>query len=109
MSMESQGEQINIRGDIMGPEHGDIKYLKRDDIGAVMAKGLSETYQANPKNPVEFFAKWLLNYGKTDGASQEVCNCLNCSFYFLGYHQPQRSCDAQEGTRGGPTERKSSS
>jgi len=56
----------------MGPEHGDIKYLKRDDIGAVMAKGLSETYQANPKNPVEFFAKWLLNYGKTDGASQEA-------------------------------------
>ena len=67
--MESACEQINIRGDIMGAEHPDIKYLKRDDIGAVMAKGLSETYEANPKNPVEFFAKWLLNYGKTDSTS----------------------------------------
>jgi hypothetical protein len=27
---------------------------------------LAETYEANPKNPVEFFAKWLLNFRKIE-------------------------------------------
>ena len=49
----------------MGTQHKDIKYLMQDDIGAVISKGLSETYEKRPKNPVEFFAKWLLNYKKT--------------------------------------------
>ena len=61
-----------IRSNIMGPQHEDIKYLQRDDIGAVIAKGLSETYQTRPKNPIEFFAKWLLNHRQTERKSSEV-------------------------------------
>ena len=50
---------------VLDKEHPDITYLKQDDIGLVLSKGLSETYKVRPRNPVEFFAKWLLNYSKT--------------------------------------------
>lgn len=36
--------------------------MKRDDIGKVLAKGLSILYQEKPKFPIDFLAKWLLNY-----------------------------------------------
>jgi len=49
----------------MGPTHTDIKYLMQDDIGAVISKGLAATFERSPKNPIEFFGKWLLNYKKT--------------------------------------------
>ena len=62
-----------IRSGIMGPQHPDIKYLQRDEIGAVIAKGLSETYEARPKNPIEFFAKWLLNHRATEKKAEQVC------------------------------------
>lgn len=39
----------------------DAAYLKRDDIGRVIAEGLAEVYQAQPQNPIDHFAKWLLN------------------------------------------------
>jgi len=32
----------------------------QDHIGLVIAKGLSVVYKEQPKNPVDFFAKWLL-------------------------------------------------
>jgi hypothetical protein len=50
---------------LLDKEHPDITYLKQDDIGLVLSKGLAETYRVRPKNPVDFFAKWLLNYSKT--------------------------------------------
>lgn len=71
-----------IRSDIMGPQHEDIKYLKSDNIGVVISKGLSETFEKHPKNPIEFFAKWLLNYRQTERAAEQVsktlvkCNCF---------------------------------
>lgn len=37
------------------------EYLKADDIGLVIAKGMAVTYRAQPKNPIDFFGKWLLN------------------------------------------------
>jgi hypothetical protein len=40
------------RQKILGPEHPDIKYLKQDDIGMVLSKGLAETYEVKPKNPI---------------------------------------------------------
>ena len=43
-------------------EHPDATYVKRDDIGLVIAKGLAVMYKTQPKNPVDFLAKWLLNY-----------------------------------------------
>jgi hypothetical protein len=46
-------------------EHPDITFLKQDEIGLVISKALQETYKAHPNNPVDFFAKWLLNHSKT--------------------------------------------
>ena len=63
---------------ILDKEHPDITYLKQDEIGLVLSKGLSETYKVQPKYPVEFFAKWLLNYSKTQ---QEAVRVSNRIFY----------------------------
>ena len=67
----------------MGKEHNDIKYLMKDEIGGVLCKGLAETVEANPKNPIEYFAKWLMNYKQTEKTISEVsphslhfCNLL---------------------------------
>jgi len=57
---------------LLEKEHPDITYLKADDIGLVLSKGLSETYKVKPRNPVEFFAKWLLNHSKTQKVALEV-------------------------------------
>jgi hypothetical protein len=46
----------------MSLEHPDISYLKSDDIGKVIAQGLSELYRERPKFPVDYLAKWLYNY-----------------------------------------------
>jgi hypothetical protein len=43
-------------------DHPDAAYIKQDDLGLVIAKGLAFMYQAQPANPVDFLAKWLLNY-----------------------------------------------
>ena len=49
----------------MDKEHPDITYLKQDEIGLVISKALSETYKAQPNDPVNFFAKYLLNHSRT--------------------------------------------
>jgi len=59
-----------IRSDIMGPQHDDIKYLKQDNIGVVISRGLTATYETKPKNPIEFFAKWLLNFRETERSAE---------------------------------------
>lgn len=38
------------------------KYLKQDNIGKVLSKGLAVLYSEKPKFPVDFLAKWLLNF-----------------------------------------------
>jgi len=40
----------------------DAEYLKSDELGLVISKGMAVMYRANPKNPVDFLAKWLLNH-----------------------------------------------
>jgi hypothetical protein len=57
---------------LLEKEHSDITYLKKDEIGLVLSKGLSETYKVKPNNPVEFFAKWLLNHSKTQKHAKQV-------------------------------------
>lgn len=44
----------------------DADYLMSDDIGLVIAKGMQVLYKSNPKNPVDFLAKWLLNQSQTN-------------------------------------------
>jgi len=43
-------------------EHPDAAYIKSDELGVVIAKGLAVMYKAQPANPVDFLAKWLLNH-----------------------------------------------
>lgn len=50
----------------------DIEYLKRPDIGKVLAAGLAETYRVGPKFPVDFFANWLLNYAKEQKMKKDI-------------------------------------
>jgi len=47
-------------------EHPDAAYIKRDDLGLVIAKGMAVMYKTQPKNPVDFLAKWLLNYAHVE-------------------------------------------
>lgn len=42
----------------------DIAYLKSEAIGEVIAKGLAAVYKAKPGRPIDYLAKWLLNYSK---------------------------------------------
>ena len=56
---------------ILDKEHGDITYLKQDEIGLVLSKALSETYKAQPNDPVDFFAKFLLNHSRTAKKAKE--------------------------------------
>ena len=42
--------------------HPDAQYLKQGQIGEVLSKGLAYTERARPKNPVTYFANWLLAY-----------------------------------------------
>lgn len=43
-------------------EHPDVTYQKRDEISLIISKGLSVTCREQPRNPIEYFATWLLEY-----------------------------------------------
>lgn len=58
----SQKEKEERRAQKREKDHPDAAYIKREDIGVVVAKGLAVMYKTQPKNPVDFLAKWLLNY-----------------------------------------------
>jgi hypothetical protein len=47
-------------------EHPNVEYIKREDIGMVISKGLAVTYKMQPKNPIDFMAKWLLQYASIE-------------------------------------------
>lgn len=52
----------------------EAEYLKSNEIGLVIAKGMAVTFKHQPKNPVDFFAKWLLKeaQNKTILAEEEA-------------------------------------
>jgi len=50
----------------------DIAYIKRDDIGVVIAKGLAKTYVSQPNDPVDFLAKWLLNFSNVKTEANNI-------------------------------------
>ena len=49
----------------------DHEYLKSPELGVVIAKGMAVMYKTNPKNPVDFLAKWLLNYSQVERAAED--------------------------------------
>ena len=54
----------------------DAEYLKGNDLGMVIAKGMAVMYKAEPKNPVDFLAKWLLNYSKVERVAEDRAESL---------------------------------
>ena len=55
----------------MQRQKSDADYLKSDELGLVIAKGMAVMYKTNPKNPVDFLAKWLLNYSQVERAAEQ--------------------------------------
>lgn len=53
-------------------ENPDISYIKRDDIGVVIAKGLARLYKVQPDDPVEYLANWLLNFSNVKSHSNTM-------------------------------------
>ena len=43
-------------------DHPDVEYLKQDEIGLVISKGLGELYVTKPTNPLHYLGNWLLNH-----------------------------------------------
>jgi len=37
------------------------EYLKSEELGKVIAKGMAILYKTQPQNPVDYLGKWLLN------------------------------------------------
>ena len=50
----------------------DVSFIKNDKVGKVLCRGLAQTYKNKPKFPVDFFAKWLLNYCDEQKSIDEV-------------------------------------
>lgn len=59
---------------LLGKEHPDITYLKKDKISNVLSKALSQTFRLQPNDPVQFFASYLLNHNKTLDMAYQVIN-----------------------------------
>jgi hypothetical protein len=55
-----------------GEEHPDITYLKEEEIGVILSKGCAELYKIRPSNPVDYLAKWLLNYSSIEARAEAV-------------------------------------
>jgi hypothetical protein len=51
-------------------EHPTVGYWKKEEISMVISKGLALTCKEKPRNPVEFFAKWLLKYNTVQKAEK---------------------------------------
>jgi hypothetical protein len=56
-------------------DHPDISYLKNSELSLVVNRGLAELYKVQPKNPITFFANWLLNESRSVEIKNKVTNC----------------------------------
>ena len=45
-------------------EHPDVSYFKKEEISLILSKGLAVTCRDQPRNPIEYFAEWLMQYDK---------------------------------------------
>ena len=70
---------------LLGREHPDIKYLRQDKISLVLSKALSETFLEQPNDPIQFFAKYLLNHVETQSAATEVSKIDNINKIFTTF------------------------
>lgn len=52
----------------------EASYLKSDEIGLVIAKGMATLYREKPQNPVDYLGKWLLNVAQVHRSAAEQQN-----------------------------------
>jgi hypothetical protein len=65
----------------------DADYLKSEEIGLVIAKGMATMYNENPKNPVDYLAKWLLNYSQVERAQERQIEAKRIVHEHVEKHQ----------------------
>ena len=69
----------------------DAEYLKSPELGGVIAKGMAVMYKTNPKNPVDFLAKWLMNYAQVERAVEHRAEQLAIVEQQMKQHADKRS------------------
>jgi hypothetical protein len=80
MSATADANVTNSLELLLGREHSDIGYLKKDKISNVLSKALSETFRLQPNDPVQFFANYLLNHNKTMELAYQVSKKITANF-----------------------------
>ncbi len=63
---------VNIISVAISMDKEMIEYLKQDDIGKVIAKGLANLYTTQPDKPVKYLIQWLKNYSETQKELQKI-------------------------------------
>lgn len=81
-------------------KRSDADYLKSEEIGQVIAKGMGVLYNTNPKNPVDFLAKWLLNYSQVERAGEKRIDAQRLVHECKQKHmddlaEKERKCEAE--------------
>lgn len=76
----------------------DADYLKSRELGMVIAKGMAVMYDTNPKNPVDFLAKWLLNYSQVERAAENRAEALAVVELQIKQHAEERAAMNTEQT-----------
>ena len=78
----------------------DAEYLKSPELGGVIAKGMAVLYKTEPKNPVDFLAKWLLNYSQVEQQAENRADQLAVVEQQLQQHADMRAqLNTQEAER----------
>jgi hypothetical protein len=70
MATEDKQKGISISVEEQRKLTPDAEYLKSDELGMVLSKGMAVMYRANPKNPVDFLAKWLHNHARVERSAE---------------------------------------
>ena len=74
----------------------DADYLKSRDLGQVIAKAMAVMYETNPKNPVDFLAKWLLNYSKVEQIASDRVEELVAVQHHIAAFAEKRAAQAMK-------------
>lgn len=69
----------------------DAEYLKSNDLGLVIAKGMAVMYKAQPTNPVDFLARWLLNLAANEKKNEDMHDQIAIVQMQLKQHAAERA------------------
>jgi len=65
-------ERAAVVYDAIRHEHPDVTYASREDISLILSKGLAVTVRDKPRNPIEYFSNWLLEYDHVQKRAKEA-------------------------------------